>query len=437
MSYSEVKYLSVCLETIESRLQWGPVDEWSTADFEELSDRIAEETGRTLGATTLKRVWGRVRYDSSPSRHTLDTLSQFVGASSWRDFQRASQEVSREVELANIGADDSTPEAVSLNPPTRRLTGVLVAALFTVVVLFWIRRDGQDLIADTTQVNVSFDSRTVSEGLPNSVVFDYQLSGIVADSFFIQQSWDARLRDSIDPEQSQFTSIYYYPGHFRAKLIADTLVLREHPLIVPTAGWDVLIQRSGPVPIYAEPIPIGTDLGLRLDPDWVRSSVPDLLEGGRQMNVFVVGQFDPVPSQSVVLRTRIRLDVDPAFAACQAATINLMATTGWISVPFARTGCSSGMNLTAGERQISGQTNDLSSLGVDLSSWTDIVIAVRDRLVFVEINDQPVFQTAFSQEIGDVIGVRYRFEGNGMIESASLEDEQSRNVLPPLEGSTP
>lgn len=433
MSRSEDTYLDACRQEIESRLQWGPADEWVTADFEDLSDRIANETGRTLGATTLKRVWGRVRYDSSPSRHTLDTLALFVGAGSWREFQGlhhdglSESDAFKEPAMPGLA---STREAEA--SPTRRWTGLAAAVILVSVVMIWMIRDGRDLVADPTQVNVSFASRTVSEGLPNSVVFDYQLSGVAGDSFFIQQSWDARLRDRIDPSQSQFTSIYYYPGHFRAKLIADTLVLREHLLTVPTDGWDILIERDRPAPIYAEPIPTDGDVGLRLDPDWMLGSVPDLLEGGRAMNVFVVGQFDPLPSQSAVLRTRIRLDVNPAFAACQAATINLMATTGWISIPFARTGCSSGMNMTAGDKQISGQTNDLSSLGVDLSSWTDVVIAVRDRLVFIEINDEPVYQAAYSREIGDIIGVRYRFEGSGMIETAVLENELGENVLPAL-----
>lgn len=422
MRTSEARYLEACCRQIESRLGWGPPEEWSTADFETLSERIAESTGRTLGATTLKRVWGRVRYDSSPSRHTLDTLAQFVGAASWRDFQRVSSSDAHE-----------TPRNTPTGGPRRTLgwTGSAVAAL---LVLIWLWNDSRDLVADPTQVNVSFSSRKVSEGLPNSVVFDYQLGGVQADSFFIQQSWDPRLRDRIDPERTQFTSIYYYPGVFLAKLKANDTILREHQLVIPTSGWDILIERDEAAPIYAEAFPIDTEGGLRLDDGWVHTNVPDLPNGVRGMDVYLVGGFEPVPSRELVFRTRIRMEVDPAFAACKSSVLTLMGTDGRVAVPLALPGCASRLSLTAGDRQISGQTTDLSTLGVDLSEWTDVVIALKDRLVFVEINGSPVFQTAYTSELGSIVGVRYRFGGNGLIRSASLEDATGADVLPPFNG---
>jgi len=425
MARHENHTLEACLALIEEREKWGPAGEWSTADFEELSDRIAGQTGRTLGATTLKRVWGRVRYDSSPSRHTLDTLALYVGAASWREFQGSVPDRPTSTEPLAVAASDDPVRRLPV-----RMTSMVIMAAVAMLVVFWMARDGSNLVADPTDVNVSFSSRKVADGLPNSVVFDYQLAGVDADSFFIQQSWDPRLRHRVDPENSQFTSIYYYPGHFQAKLMADTLVLREHALVVPTNGWDILVEREGPTPIYADPA--SGEESLRLDSGWIRSSVPDLLSGQRAMNVYAVGQFAPLPSQSAVLRTRIRLDVDTAFSACQAATITLMATTGWIAVPFARTGCSSEMNMTVGDRRLDGQTTDLSALGTDLSEWTDLVIAVRDRLVFIEINGEPVYQAAYTQEIGDIIGLRYRFEGNGMIQTAELTGSTGENILPPF-----
>lgn len=425
MRTSEARYLQDCCRQIESRLGWGPSEEWSTADFETLSERIAESTGRTLGATTLKRVWGRVRYDSSPSRHTLDTLAQFVGAASWRDFQRTP------LRSANEPARD-TPVAPAANQ--RRTVGWVGSAVFVLVVLIWLWNDSRDLVADPTQVNVSFSGRKVSEGLPNSVVFDYQLGGVQADSFFIQQSWDPRLRDRIDPERTQFTSIYYYPGVFLAKLKANDTILREHQLVVPTSGWDVLIERDEAAPIYAEAIPIDAAGGLHLDDDWVHANVPDLPNGERGMDVYLVGGFEPVPSRELVFRTRIRMEVDPAFAACKSSVLTLMGTDGRVAVPLALPGCASRLSLTAGDRQVSGQTTDLSALGVDLAGWTDVVIAIKDRLVFVEINGSPVFQTAYTSELGSIVGVRYRFGGNGLIREASLEDASGVNVLPPFNG---
>ena len=58
-------YLTLCRKRIEEKIGWGSSTDWSTQDFEELSEQIYEATGRPISATTLKRIWGRVKYESS------------------------------------------------------------------------------------------------------------------------------------------------------------------------------------------------------------------------------------------------------------------------------------------------------------------------------------------------------------------------------------
>ncbi|HMQ59633.1 MAG TPA: hypothetical protein PKE06_03140 [Flavilitoribacter sp.] len=70
-----------CLSAIEQKLDWGSPARWQNRDFEHLSDQIFHETGVRLSHTTLKRVWGRVRYTASPSMATLDTLARIGGIS--------------------------------------------------------------------------------------------------------------------------------------------------------------------------------------------------------------------------------------------------------------------------------------------------------------------------------------------------------------------
>src|SRR5919199_27786 len=76
-----------CRRLIEEKMGWGSPDSWSTQDFEQLSERIGEHTGVSLSVTTLKRVWGRVKYNSAPTTTTLNALSAFVGYESWREFK--------------------------------------------------------------------------------------------------------------------------------------------------------------------------------------------------------------------------------------------------------------------------------------------------------------------------------------------------------------
>jgi hypothetical protein len=75
------------IKLYESNTGWGDSVEWTNQDFVILSDKIQERTGAALSHITLKRVWGKVKYDSLPTTHTLDTLVQFLGYENWRDFR--------------------------------------------------------------------------------------------------------------------------------------------------------------------------------------------------------------------------------------------------------------------------------------------------------------------------------------------------------------
>ena len=71
----------------EENTGWGDSDDWTNQDFVALSEKIQERTGVALSHITLKRVWGKVKYNSLPNTHTLDTLAQFLGYENWRAFK--------------------------------------------------------------------------------------------------------------------------------------------------------------------------------------------------------------------------------------------------------------------------------------------------------------------------------------------------------------
>ena len=72
---------------IETRVGWGNSKDWSNQDYIALSEEIQHQTCVSLSHVTLKRIWGRVKYNSLPNTHTLDTLVKFIGYENWRDFR--------------------------------------------------------------------------------------------------------------------------------------------------------------------------------------------------------------------------------------------------------------------------------------------------------------------------------------------------------------
>lgn len=55
-------------------------------DFVSLSDMIMKTTGRSIGATTLKRLMGNITDTRKANPYTLDTIAQYLGFSSWNNY---------------------------------------------------------------------------------------------------------------------------------------------------------------------------------------------------------------------------------------------------------------------------------------------------------------------------------------------------------------
>src|SRR6187401_3310152 len=86
MQKTDELLIQKCRKLIESQLSWGEASNWTNEDFESLSERIQLKTGTCLSITTLKRIWGKVKYESRPTMTTLNTLARFIDFENWRAF---------------------------------------------------------------------------------------------------------------------------------------------------------------------------------------------------------------------------------------------------------------------------------------------------------------------------------------------------------------
>ncbi|MCK5369118.1 MAG: hypothetical protein KAQ62_11220, partial [Cyclobacteriaceae bacterium] len=225
----DTELIRKCKIEIEKRLGWGSSVKWTNQDFELLVEDIFIKTGTNLSLTTLKRIWGKVNYQSNPSVATLNALAQYLDYVHWRDFQNNCKAETKE-ERKN----HSTISSISMKRYFNQKIIVVLVVLIALLSLYFL--------IDRRQVfyvpeDVVFQSKKVSTGLPNKVIFEYDISNVIADSFHIQQSWDQRRRIRISPNDTKHTSFYYFPGFFHAKLIANSEVIKEHEVFVESDGW--------------------------------------------------------------------------------------------------------------------------------------------------------------------------------------------------------
>lgn len=405
--------LQECLRLIEKKLGWGSSQDWLNQDFQLLSDRIFEETRVRLSITTLKRVWGKVSYNSAPSISTLNALALFLGHENWSTFRQQNQPVTS-TDTAKKSPAYARPLAASL---------LILLAASTVVLL----ASGSKEVAIPYPVEeiekVQFSSQPTALGLPNSVVFNYDFAGIIPDSCFIQQSWNDALTFAIHKNGSEATGIYYYPGYFKAKLIANNQILKEHDVHIRTHGWMATLG-GGEIPRYLYKEDLQQNGMLQLSEDMFSEVHKKEAEEAALLTFNFFDDFGQVAGTDFEFETRFRNTYRKSNGICQHTRILIHGKDGVLIMPFSIPGCISDLQVFMMGMTIDGKSNDLSAFGTDIHNWQDIKCISKDGQIQIYLNGVLIREFTAPTTIGDVVGFKYRFMGAGEIDYVKLSGSE-------------
>ncbi|KAA1245579.1 hypothetical protein [Aquimarina sp. RZ0] len=412
-TYPEHKLVQQCLLEIEKKLGWGSSDLWHNDVFIELSEHIQQHTQILLSATTLKRIWGRVTYNNSPSISTLNTLSKFAGYENWRDFKNK----------------NDRKKASWLEKNVLQHIGIIfiTAAIMAIAFISFYSMTGFYNKTETIDISqVTFSSRPITKGLPNSVIFDFDLPRLQSDNIYIQQYWDVTKTIKIKPQQRQATGIYYFPGYFNAKLLVDGEVIKEHDLFIGSNDWIGTVDYE-PVPKYIQSDDIRShtlSMPLSIVEEIATQQSPVV------SSFHLVNDFKNVSGDYISIKTVIRNAYREKWAVCQKLKIVILGTNGVIVIPFSIPGCVSDINLILNDVYYSGKEHDLSDFGIDFSDFRDIDIQIKEKKVTIFIDQQAVYTNSYNNSIGNLIGIRYRFLGAGKVKFLSITDlSNSKSIL--------
>lgn len=422
--------LTKCRQLIEQKLEWGSSEIWTNQDFDVLSELIEKETKVTLSVATLKRIWGKVKYTSRPTTTTLDTLAQFIGHQNWRGFklEHLSAEAVEpghadsptESDLNLIPHSPDVPKSETVEKKKQKsfvVYAIAVCSAMLILLLSSLMRNGEKNLRADEPADFSFTSKKIlTEGVPNSVIFDYDASAAAADdTIYIQQSWDERLRARINRAEHSHASIYYYPGFFQAKLVVNDRVMKEHNLYIRSNGWVPVIEQPD-VPIYFKAhevihggvmtIPVerieAAGIALQPEPPWVA--------------FYNARTFGDLMSDNFIFETEVRNDYSKGAGVCQLTDIHIQLEGGVIAVPLSIKGCVS--KLLFGDMR--GRITDTSPLGCDFLDWINVRYEVRDRKGQIFINHKKVYDTSLDVNPIKIVGLLYRFQGTGSVNFVKL-----------------
>ncbi|MEO0341721.1 MAG: hypothetical protein AAF242_21270, partial [Bacteroidota bacterium] len=368
--------LQACLQQIEQKLQWGDSKEWKTQDFERLSEQIHQQTAVMMSSTTLKRVWGRVKYDSKPTLTTLDALAQFAGSENWRSFQQS------------LGASASVKKQRNGKRviPWLVLLGLIIA--LTSIGLNWSLIQKAEATSPVSGV-YQFSAQSVAEGLPNSVVFNYDAQAATPNAKVeIQQSWDETKRVSVERDKTVSTSIYYYPGFFRARLLVNENTVKTQGVLIPSEGWQGIVAGE-PTPLYLDQDEIITSEGYAISANLLEEKGIDLLTTDPvQSRLYYIEEIPELRVSDFTMETQIQHRYKEGAYACQQVQVLIFCEGDVISIPLSIKGCIATNNLIALDQKVDGSTADLSGFGVDWQDWVKVSCKSKDGVLQFFINEE-------------------------------------------------
>ncbi len=451
----------------EEKTGWGDSEKWTNQDFLRLSEQILEKTGVAISHVTLKRVWGKVRYDSLPNTHTLNTLVQFLGYDNWRDFSvknagapgpdeprphqgplsgpdesRSQQGPQSDPAAHSASGDPAHPangrrtgqHAIGASDsltggngnPTRRPTFKIpwrkawMLIPLVIVLLALVLLNGQKP-APLSQDYAFSSKKVVTKGVPNSVVFDYDATRSPDDSVIIQQSWDTNLRAKVSRYGHQHTSVYYYPDFFRATLQVHNKTVKSHSLLITSDGWLPLVEQS-PVPVYFKKEDAIKDGKMSLPVSMIKEKNVLLQPQPPTVMFSNVHDFGEIYSDHFVFETSLRNDYAEGSSVCQLTRVYLLCEGTAIWIPLCAKGCVSTVDLYFTYFYTTGKREDLSAFGVDFSKYVKLRVESDSGKAKVFIDDKLAYTVPQHIIRSKIIGIDYRFQGTGSVDYVSLSN---------------
>ncbi|MBT28527.1 MAG: hypothetical protein CMO01_02620 [Thalassobius sp.] len=415
-------YIKEVKKQIENQLGWPSSDSWKQRDYLNLIDLIDKKSEINLSLSTIKRIW-KPDYKGSPHPSTLNAFALFLGYKNWLNFKENNSPSLNEQQETTSTKEQRFKKS---------LLPIMMVVLISVIGVFIIQSNKSVDAPESVQYDandIKFSSKNATlKGVPNTVIFDYNISSVQADSFYIQQNWNALLREKIQPENQQFTTMYYYPGVHQAKLIANDSIIKETPIRINTNGWLAFARYNytDKIPVYFRD-EIQKDGVLSVSKQQLAESKIDLSKNPI-VSYYCVDNFTGLSSGNFTFETRLKCD-SVFNITCPYVFICLLGEYDMNIIPLTTKGCVGNVNLKFGDTTHTGKNHDLSVFGAEVYQWQDLKVEARNNKAIITINEHQKYEIPFSKDIGEVTGISFNFTGTGSVDYVRLLNGEKKLIF--------
>jgi hypothetical protein len=424
-SLSDHEWVKICMAELCKQAGFPDAEKLVQRDLNFLSEWIESRTGVLISLSTIKRLLNG-QFSRLPQIATLDALAQSIGYENWQRFKGDNSRDTTVIEDAGPARVKGDGPARVKFAPARPLliAGILVIAALGLLAVIRIRKPA-GTHAEAAQFSVV---KVTRNDLPNTVIFKYNIDNVNADSFFIQQSWDRHRRVRIYKKNYTLTDIYYEPGYHTAKLIANDQIIKTLPVSIPTDRWLFYAKERTPLsqPQYILPAR-STDKGsMQLTADDLANSKIDRQKDNDYLQVYFPSAI-VYSSDNFTLTCRIKVN-ECRNASCPYLMAEIFCQQYFMYFQSTLKGCTGALNAQFGDNILSGRTHDLSTLGMDVRTWQNFEMEVRNKKVSIRINNVEVFSTAYEKSCGLITGLGFISNGLCSVDFVQLKNADGKDI---------
>ncbi len=424
-------YLDRCCQLISEAYGKSNRAEWTNGDYVGLSSTLFRVTKVQISPNTLKRIFGKIKTDSRyyPQKATRDALVSYIGYSDWEQFVQVQASTKQDAESKPIELFENpvsilptTPAGQSVSYRNKLLLALTGLALLAILVVVLVN------LSTETDVSAQLICRNPLGENPHSAVFDLRRPTTDHADIYQILFGDGKKR-IMAPADSVYTHYYEQPGRFFAVLQRNGQPVDTATIYLPTKGWTAtasMMHDSSRV------YPIETP---NLFANGRRSvSAPEAAHAGVDTNrtffiEFINSQLTHIDGDNFELTTFVKTSSNRAGVRCSQVGVTVWGESSQHSFDVMKPGCVHWTELQTSDVYTSGQHDDLSFLGADLSAGGTLKLEVIDKYARIFINNRKVYEVRYTKPLKQIYGVNILFAGIGKINSFRLKDLKTGAVF--------
>jgi hypothetical protein len=425
----EKRYIKLCINKINQKLNWKDVNLWTDTDYRNLAELIGEETKIAISSHTLKRLFGKLPYKEEyhPQIASKNALAKFVGYRDWNDLLLSNK--------PTIEAQKQEAQKVNqkgfLFIKKKLLIQVLsgVIGLVLIILLFTL------LFSDNGKIrksDYSFELKDSVGTIPHNVTLLYDVSAIKQDSIFVDFDFKHPVLGpqilKLDKSKKVLNFTYQVPGIYNVRLKYKNQILADRKFYALSEDWiSYFIPENDRFHLWMDNVIMDDSLSRGL----YISRLSLQKQGFNTNQIFdtmhrLMKNFG-IDGDNYRLKLQFKNSMETGGITCFDTEIKLHCANYLNYICLTEKGCQQYSKLQFGEIERKGNDNDLSKLTFQPNQINNLELECKNRLVTVKLNEQEIHQESYQKTNGSIMGIDCVMKGTGIIYQISLENLDGTN----------